>query len=110
MDQELIKQAVQARKPITEKETAFLLRNNIEALLAFMIENNPGSVNVALRNVLGYDKLSFNPNKDAIARQLQILVDRKNKDELNTVIKSFQLNKVGLTDTLITELENQFTK
>jgi len=79
-------------------------------MLAFMVENNLGSVNVALRNKLGYDKLSFNPNKDAIVRQLQILVDRKNVDELQTVIKNFAFIDGKLTPTLVEEIKKQFLK
>jgi hypothetical protein len=108
MDILVIKQALKQGLPITEAETAFLLKNDINALLAFMVENNLGSINVALRNILGYNKLTFNPNKDAIVRQLQILVDRKNVDELQTVIKNFAFDDSNLTPTLVEEIKKQF--
>lgn len=108
MDIVLIKKALKEGLPLTEAETAYLLKNDIEAMLAFMVENNIGSVNYALRNILGYDKLNFNPNKEAVVRQLQILVDRKNADELHTVIKNFNLDESAITPTLAIELVKQF--
>jgi hypothetical protein len=108
MNKDLIKQALKEGLPITEAETAFLLRNDINAMLAFMVENNLGSVNVALRNGLGYDKLTFNPDKEAIVRQLNILVERKNSEELQTVIKNFTIDPSKITPTLLIEIKKQF--
>lgn len=79
------------------------------ALAAFMIDNNPGSVNWALRR-MGYNHLGFAPNKVALARQLQIFIDRNNIEDFNEVVSRFELNKAPLTENFVTEFTKAFTK
>lgn len=97
-----IKQGLQ----VSDNERAYFIVNNPYALAAFMIENNPGSVNLALRQ-MGYDHLGFEPNPSALATQLEILIDNREVNDLEKITKAFVLRKNGLTDSFIQALVNQ---
>lgn len=93
---------------VSDAERAYLIKNNIQALCAFMVENNPGSVNFNLRK-MGYNHLGFEPDKKAITRQLQIFVDRKNTEDLDEVIKNFMIDEANVSPDLLFELKKQFS-
>lgn len=95
---------------VTHQERAYLVRNNPAALAAFMIDNNPGSVNMTLRQ-LGYDHLKFEPDKKALARQLAIFIDRPDQENLKSfeaVKNNFILKSDGLPTEYVKELYAQF--
>lgn len=85
-----------------------LLRQDPEIMAAFMIKNNPGSVNATLR-LMGYDKLGFAPDVNVLAKQLQTFIDTQNWEDLNQVINKFSLKTDGLDRDFIT-LFNQNKK
>ena len=91
---------------VSDNERAFFIVNNPYALAAFMIENNPGSVNLALRQ-MGYDHLGFEPNPKALATQLEIMIENKEVEDLAKINKAFVLRKNNLTDSFIQALVNQ---
>jgi hypothetical protein len=93
---------------VSDAERAYFIKGNIEGLCAFMVENNPGSVNFTLRK-LGYSHLGFEPDKTAIVRQLQIFVDRKNTEDLDEVIKNFKVDESNISPSLLSELKKQFS-
>lgn len=76
---------------VSNQEKAYLLRYNPAALAAFMIENNPGSLNLRLKQRWGYTHLGFAPDKKALARQLQILLDRNDAQVLDDLRQNFNL-------------------
>lgn len=82
---------LKAGYPVNNQEKAYLLRYNPAALAAFMVENNPGSLNLRLKQRWGYTHLPFAPDKKAIARQLQILLDRNEAAVLDDLRQNFNL-------------------
>lgn len=99
---------IAARLPnVTDAEKAYLISNNPYALAAFMIDNNPGSVNLALRK-MGYSHLTFDPDKKALARQLDIFIERNNAEDFDNVFRSFNIMGDKLSPTFLKELLNQF--
>lgn len=102
-----IKNRLKQRLPVSDKEKALLIANDSEALAAFMIDNNPGAVNNALRK-MGYSHLGFKPDRAAITRQLQIFIDRKNSEDFKEVLKNFKVNRETLTDKFLNELQTAF--
>lgn len=97
-----IKQGLQ----VSDNDRAFLIANNPYALAAFMIENNPGSVNLSLRQ-MGYDHLGFEPKPAALSAQLELLIDNKDEQALKTIFKQFTIRSNGLTESFLTSLNNQ---
>lgn len=98
-----IKQGMQ----VSDNERAYLIANNPYALAAFMIENNPGSVNLTLRQ-MGYDHLGFVPNPKALSAQLELLIENHDTQALAAITKAFQLRSNGLTTSFVQALQNQF--
>lgn len=88
---------------VNTNEYLHLLKNNIVALWGFMISNNPGNINNTLRHQLGYIELGFNPNPLAIGKQIEMLYDKNEADEIATIKKSFILNEKGLEPGFINE-------
>lgn len=102
-----IKGRVRRGENVSDTERAFLIKNDAESLAAFMLANNPGSVNFTLRK-MGYSHLGFEPNINALTRQLQILIDRGTTNDFNEVVKNYQINANGLSTGLLTEIQKQF--
>jgi hypothetical protein len=109
MNIEELKYKVNSGIALTEAEAAFFLRNYPYAMAAFMIENNPGGLNQILRG-LGYSNLGFTPDKLALARQLQIVIDQSHTDDWNKIINSFVLDVSKISPSLYNQLSNQFSK
>lgn len=98
-----VQERLQNKLPVSEQEKALFIKNNPIAMAAFMIDNNPGSVNLILRQ-MGYTHLGFEPKKQALAAQLGIFIDQNNVEDFKEVLKNFQLNTTGLTKEFINEL------
>ena len=108
MDFSFVKQKLMDGIPLNYRETAILLKNHMPSLSAFMIENNPGSVNYTLRNVLGYNHLGFAPNQKALARQMEIFIESGNKNDFNQVVRNFQIDGSKLPEELVNEIKKEF--
>lgn len=104
-----IKTRLQKGLPVSDAEKAVFIRNSPEGMAAFMIDNNPGSVNFALRK-MGYKHLGFEPNKVALARQLGIFIDNNNVEDFNDVIKRFSLNEKTLSRDFVSNFYKEFSK
>lgn len=104
-----IAQRAKAGKQLTYDEYAYLLANDREAFFAFLIANNPGSLNNILRHKLGYThELGFKPDVAALTRICQMIVDKNTTDEIEAIITDFQFNEKGLSPKLIEALQNVF--
>ena len=108
MDIKDIETRIKNGSVVSNTERAYFIRNNAEALAAFMVANNPGNVNFTLRK-LGY-VLGFEPKKEALIRQLQIFINQKNREDFLEVVKNFQISHSNLSPEFITELQTQFLK
>lgn len=98
-----IQERIKSKLPVSDKEKALFIKNNPLALAAFMIDNNPGSVNLILRQ-MGYTHLGFEPNKKALAMQLGIFIDQNNVDDFKEVLRNFKINNASLTQEFLNEL------
>jgi len=107
-----IKNRVAQKDParaVTPAEFAKLLAADKETFLAFLIANNPGSMNDILRNRLGYNfELPYMPDATKLGRVAQIILDRGNKEELKTIIDNFQIKKDAISPVLWPEIDNVF--
>ncbi len=92
---------------VSPAENVAYIRGDSEALLAFLIENNPGNVNQTLRK-LGYSHLGYLPNKTALSRQLQIFVDKNDVNSINEILNNFNLNRSLLTPEFLKEFDKVF--
>lgn len=107
MNLDEIKNKVNNKMALSEKEAAFFIRNHPHALANFMLDNNAGSVNMALRN-LGYDHLGFAPDKKALARQLEIIINQKHNNDFLELQKQFHIDTTKLPLGLLNEIQKQF--
>jgi hypothetical protein len=109
MDLNEIAGRVRAGERVSPQEFAYLISNDIEAFMAFLIANNPGSINSILRYKLGYTfELGFTPNIQKIQRIVQIIIDQKKADELQVIMQNFQLNLDALSPQLFRAIKTQF--
>lgn len=108
MDLQDIEARLKSGYMISDQERAFLIRNNPHALAAFMIANNPGSVNYRLKERWGYNHLGFEPDPKKLIRQLDINIDRGDWDVLEDLAKNFNVVPDGLPPTFVQELYKQF--
>lgn len=108
MELKEIKNRVLSGQPVTEKEYAFLLRNDKQALFAFFIQNNPGSMNNVLRHGLNYSELGFNPDVKAISRIVDIIISNNDVEEIEYIIENFKVDESKISDELRTELNGIF--
>jgi hypothetical protein len=97
---------VRSGQRVSTDEYLFLLKHSEAAQLAFMVSNNPGNVNNTLRHQLGYIELGFNPNPVAISAQLEMMLSKGERAELDTVKANFQLIEKGLDPAFINALKN----
>ncbi|MDF2449408.1 MAG: hypothetical protein K0R26_1912 [Bacteroidota bacterium] len=98
---------VQAKQPVTPDEFAYLITNDRAAFFAFLIANNPGSMNHILRHKLGYShELGWSPDPKKIQRICQIILERNNLEEIQTILNSFALNPAGLSPKLIKAIKS----
>jgi len=92
---------------VSPQEYAYLLHNNKDALFAFMIANNPGSMNDILRHQLGYThELGFRPDVQRIKRICEIILKENKLGEIKTIIDSFKVNLDGLSPALVAALNS----
>lgn len=95
---------------VSNEEKAYLLRHNPYALSAFMIENNPGSINMRLRDKWGYNHLGFAPDAKKLARQMEIIIQREDLQVFEDVVRNFNLIPDGLDPNFIQEFVQQFNQ
>lgn len=107
MDLAEIKNKYNNKMALSEKEAAFFIRHDPYALANFMLDNNAGSVNMALRN-LGYSHLNFKPDVKALARQLQIIIEQNHNNDFLEIQKNFKIDSSKIPLGLLTELQKQF--
>lgn len=98
-------------KPLTEQETAFMIRNYSPYQAAFMIENNPGNVNLTLKK-MGFD-MPITPDKKLLARQMEIFLERGHSKEWTNIVNNFHVDHTALekltgSNTLGSEILKQF--
>lgn len=103
-----IEARVKAGQSVTPKEWAYLLHNNKKAFFAFLIDNNPGSMNDVLRHQMGYSELKFSPDKMAMARIINNLIEKNDQHELHQVLTNFKLNPANTNSRYLAELQNLF--
>lgn len=108
MDEQDIAARLKAGYMVSEQEKAYLLSRNPYALAAFMIENNPGSVNYRLRNTWGYNHLTFEPDAKKLARQMEIIIQRRDREVFEDVVRNFNLVPDGLSPEFIQEFVKAF--
>lgn len=108
MNLQEIESRMLAKQPVTEAERAFVIRNNPRALAAFMVGNNPGNVNFQLRN-MGYNHLPFAPDRTALARQMDLLINDNKRETLDTLANNFDLLPDGLNNDFLKEITKQFS-
>jgi hypothetical protein len=101
-----IKKRIAAGLPVSNEERAYLITHDPEALFAFMVENNPGPVNMALRQQ-GYTHLAFAPNKKALAAQLEIMAINGDSEGLQDVINKWVPKPETLNPSFYSELQKQ---
>lgn len=109
MNLQEIESRMLAKQPVTDAEKALVIRNNPIALAAFMVGNNPGNLNYQLRN-MGYKHLPFAPDRVALARQMDLLINDNKRDTLDELANNFDLLPDGLNQDFLNELTNQFSK
>jgi len=97
---------IKAGTQVSDNERAYFITHNPYALFGFMIDNNPGSVNLILRK-MGYNHLGFDPNKKALAAQVEILMQNKDLGALEAITKNFQLMDSNLTPNFVKALVAQ---
>lgn len=111
MDLNDIATRVKTNKPVTPAEFAYLIANDREAFMAFLIANNPGSMNNILRHQLGYTfELGFTPDPAKIQRIVQMILDNNNTKEIQTIAQNFKLNLNGLSPELYQAIHTQFNQ
>ncbi len=109
MDVNEIALRVQKGQRISDTEKVALLRSNPYAWAAFLIENNPGAVNMALIR-LGYTHLGFDPDIKAISEQLNKIIKLRDLQSFLFVVRNHNLIPDGLTGDFITQYRNAFSK
>ena len=97
---------VKAKKTVSKDELLHLLKNHKGALLAFMVKNNVGNVYFTLRYKLGFTELATQPNELQLARTLEIMLEKNELNEIQTVINNFSLNTKGLDPLMIEQIKN----
>ncbi len=101
MDLKDVARRVKAGKKVSPDEFAHLIRNDRHAFMAFLISNNPGSMNNILRHKLGYThELGFAPDVAKIQRIVQIILDRNIESEIKTIVENFKVNERGVSPEL----------
>lgn len=110
MDVNEIEARIKAGQVVSDAERAFLIRYNPHAWAAFMIDNNPGGLNYILRNQLGYDYLKYDPDKNALLRTMEVILNRKNASEIQYILNNFVVMDKGFTPQFINSLQNLFKK
>ena len=97
---------VKSGNAVTHEEFSFLILNDKEAFLSFMIKNNPGSMNHVLRDILGYThELGFKPDEAKIGRICDIILQRNNAAEIKTILDNFQFNLDKISPKLLTAIK-----
>lgn len=102
----VIAQAVKQGDQVSPKEFAYLLHNDKNAFLAFLVANNPGGVTNVLRNQLGYTfELGFKPDAKRLQRLIDILIEKKDEAAIQKIAFGTPIQLAALSPELITEIK-----
>lgn len=103
----VIAQAVKNGEKVSPQEFAYLLHNDRNAFLAFLVANNPGGVTNVLRNKLGYTfELGFKPDAKRLQRVIDILIEKKELDALKQIAFETPIQLAALSPELITAIKS----
>lgn len=104
-----IKAKALAKKRLKAAEKAALIANDGPAFWAFIIEQNPDSVNASLKYGLGYDHLPFTPDTKKIAALIAKLIEAGKTDQLNYVLQNFTFKPGAAINAEIKEALNSIS-
>ncbi len=103
----VIAQAVKQGEAVSPKEFAYLLHNDKNAFLAFLVANNPGGVTNVLRNQLGYTfELGFKPDAKRLQRVIDILIEKNDAAAIQKIAFGTPIQLAALSPELITEIKS----
>lgn len=103
----VIAQAVKQGDQVSPKEFAYLLHNDKNAFLAFLVANNPGGVTNVLRNQLGYTfELGFKPDAKRLQRVIDILIEKNDAAAIQKIAFGTPIQLAALSPELITEIKS----
>lgn len=103
----VIAEAVKNGDKVTPQEFAYLLHNDKNAFLAFLVANNPGGVTNVLRNQLGYTfELGFKPDAKRLQRVIDILIEKKDDAALQKIAFGTPIQLAALSPELITAIKS----
>lgn len=94
---------------VSVDELIYLFKNNNAALWAFLIQNNPGNINGTLKYKLAYSELGFDPNPEAIAKIINMALQRGEQNELIYVLDQFELKTENLDPNFVAALQTAFS-
>ncbi len=83
---------MQNKAAISQDERAAFIAAHPEAFLAYMIHNNLANVNNTLRHEKGFEMLPYNPSKQQVESQIDLLIAKNNEPVLQDVINGFVFN------------------
>lgn len=106
-----IAKKVKNRVPVSNEEYLYLLEKNPNAFWGFLITNNPGNINNTLRHELQepYTELGFYPDKQKLARIIEMILQKGEQSELNEVLSRFELKTEGLTPEFVEAFKLKFS-
>lgn len=87
---EIALRAKQKGAVLSEQEKAHLITNNKHALIAFLIQQNPGYFNDVLKNQLGYNYLPFKPDHKAIGKIMETLLEKNETETVNKILAEYK--------------------
>lgn len=103
----VIAQAVKNGEKVSPQEFAYLLHNDKNAFLAFLVANNPGGVTNVLRNKLGYTfELGFKPDVKRLQRVIDIFIEKKDNKALSEIAFGTPIQLAGLSPELIQAIKS----
>lgn len=103
----VIAEAVKKGEQVSPEEFAYLLHNDRNAFLAFLVANNPGGVTNVLRNQLGYTfELGFKPDQKRLQRVIDMLIEKKDSDALQKIAYGTPIQLQALSPKLIQAIKS----
>ena len=103
----VIAESVKKGEKVTPQEFAYLLHNDRNAFLAFLVANNPGGVTNVLRNQLGYTfELGFKPDAKRLQRVIDMLIEKKDMAAIEKIAFNTPIQLAALSPELITAIKS----
>lgn len=98
----VIADAVKKSEKVSPEEFAYLLHNDKNAFLAFLVANNPGGVTNVLRNKLGYTfELNFKPDAKRLQRIIDMMIEKKDNEGLKAIAFGTPIQLAALSPDLV---------